>query len=140
MLEPDDINGYLAAKNSAALRQRQKASQVLLRPNIDLKEMVAAIPALRDVLSKEDPELLEQTEIQIKYATYIEKEKELVRKMNQLEDLMIPQGFNFDQLQSLSKEARQKFSRIKPSTLGQASRISGVSPSDVQVLMVFMGR
>jgi tRNA uridine 5-carboxymethylaminomethyl modification enzyme len=140
MLEPDEVNGYLTVQNSAALRQRQKASQVLLRPNIDLKEMAAVVPALRDVLCKEDPEHLEQTEIQLKYATYIEKEKELVRKMNQLEDLVIPQGFNFDQLQSLSKEARQKFNRIRPSTLGQASRISGVSPSDVQVLMVFMGR
>lgn len=140
MLEPDDINGYLTLKDSAPLRQRQKASQVLLRPNIDLKEITGAVPALQDALAGQDPEHLEQTEIQIKYATYIEKEKELVRKMNQLEDLVIPQGFNFDQLQSLSKEARQKFNRIRPATLGQASRISGVSPSDVQVLMVFMGR
>ncbi len=75
-----------------------------------------------------------------KYDTYIEKEKELVSKMSQLEDLIIPDNFNYEKLVSLSNEARQKFTKIKPRTLGQASRISGVNPSDVQILMVFMGR
>lgn len=140
VLEPADIDAYLIEKQSAPLRQRQKVSQLLLRPNISLEEIQAAVPTLKEALSGQDPENLEQTEIQIKYATYLEKEKELVRKMNQLEDLVIPPGFNFDQLHSLSIEARQKFNRIRPTTLGQASRISGVSPSDVQVLMVFMGR
>lgn len=139
-LEPDQINELLVQKASAPLRQRQKAAQVLLRPNVDLFSMKSEVPALNSALSAYDPESLEQAEIQIKYAVYIEKEKELVRKMNQLEDLIIPAGFNFDQLRSLSAEARQKFMKIRPTTLGQASRISGVSPSDVQVLMVFMGR
>ncbi len=84
--------------------------------------------------------MTEQAEIQIKYDVYIEKEKDLVKKMSQLEDLMIPENFNYDRIASLSNEAMQKFKRIKPRTLGQASRISGVNPSDVQILMVYMGR
>ena len=84
--------------------------------------------------------MLEQSEIQIKYEVYIAKEKELVEKMAQLENLLIPDNFNYDKLSSLSNEALQKFKKIKPRTLGQASRISGVNPSDVQILMVYMGR
>jgi tRNA uridine 5-carboxymethylaminomethyl modification enzyme len=83
---------------------------------------------------------LEQAEIQLKYDTYITKEKELVAKMSQLEELLIPDNFNYEKLVSLSNEARQKFNKIRPRTLGQASRISGVNPSDVQILMVYMGR
>ena len=84
--------------------------------------------------------VLEQAEIQLKYDVYIEKEKELVKKMSSLEDLIIPESFNYDKLNALSTEARQKLGTIKPRTLGQASRISGVNPSDVQILMVYMGR
>jgi tRNA uridine 5-carboxymethylaminomethyl modification enzyme len=76
----------------------------------------------------------------VKYETYINKEKELVEKMSQLEDLVIPDNFNYDKISAISNEALQKFKRIKPRTLGQASRISGVNPSDVQILMVYMGR
>ena len=101
--------------------------------------MVEAIPKL-STFSEFQIESLEQAEIQIKYEVYIEKEKELVEKMSKLEDLMIPESFNYDKLSALSNEARQKFNRIKPQTLGQASRISGVNPSDVQILMVYMGR
>ena len=102
--------------------------------------MIKHIPTVSDAMKGYDSETLEQAEIQIKYETYIEKEKELVSKMSQLEDLVIPDNFNYDKLVSLSNEARQKFTKIKPRTLGQASRISGVNPSDVQILMVFMGR
>ena len=102
--------------------------------------MINNIPKLKEIFIGFDSETLEQAEIQIKYDTYIEKEKELVSKMSQLEDLMIPDNFNYEKLVSLSNEARQKFTKIKPRTLGQASRISGVNPSDVQILMVFMGR
>jgi tRNA uridine 5-carboxymethylaminomethyl modification enzyme len=97
-------------------------------------------PVLKTTLSIFSKEIIEQVEIQLKYDTYIEKEKELVAKMSQLEDLIIPDNFNYEKLGSLSNEARQKFNKIKPRTLGQASRISGVNPSDVQILMVFMGR
>ncbi len=139
-LEPDETNGFLKEVQSAELSVKQKASQVLLRPMVDLKEMMAGIPKLKEALHTFDNETIEQAGIQIKYETYIEKEKELVAKMSQLEDLVIPENFNYEKLNSLSTEARQKFIKIKPRTLGQASRISGVNPSDVQILMVFMGR
>jgi tRNA uridine 5-carboxymethylaminomethyl modification enzyme len=86
------------------------------------------------------PEAIQQAEIQIKYEVYLIKEEELVKKMSDLEDLLIPETFNYEHVSSLSNEARQKFKKIKPRTLGQASRISGVNPSDVQILMVYMGR
>jgi len=139
-LEPDETANYLLEKNTTPLTQKQKATQVLLRPNIDLRSMTNAIPRLGHALQPYTPEMLEQSEIQIKYEVYIGKEKELVEKMAQLEDLLIPDNFNYDKLSSLSNEALQKFKKIKPRTLGQASRISGVNPSDVQILMVFMGR
>ena len=83
---------------------------------------------------------MEQAEIEIKYHVYLEKEEELIKKMNTLENQAIPDNFNYDKIMSLSNESRQKFNKIKPQTLGQASRISGVNPSDVQILMVYMGR
>jgi tRNA uridine 5-carboxymethylaminomethyl modification enzyme len=135
-----ESESFLKESNSASLLFKQKAAQILLRPNIDLMKMMAAIPSLGEQLSAFDTEILEQAEIQIKYDTYIEKEKELVQKMSQLENLLIPDNFNYDKLVSLSNEARQKFTKIQPRTLGQASRISGVNPSDVQILMLFMGR
>jgi tRNA uridine 5-carboxymethylaminomethyl modification enzyme len=138
-IEPDEINPYLNEIGSSPLVQKQKALQILLRPDVSLRSMVAAIPKLSP-FSKFRIESLEQAEIQIKYEVYIEKEKELVEKMSKLEDLIIPDSFNYDKLSALSNEARQKFNRIKPQTLGQASRISGVNPSDVQILMVYMGR
>jgi len=139
-LDPTESADYLLEKNTTPLLQKQKAQQVLLRPGIDLNSMRSAIPRLGEVLTDYTPEILEQAEIQIKYDVYIEKEKELVKKMAQLEDLLIPDNFNYDRIGSLSNEALQKFKKIKPRTLGQASRISGVNPSDVQILMVFMGR
>ncbi len=135
-----EINDYLQRCGSAMLNNKQKLSQLLLRPNVELKEMISASPRLAVVLKRFSPETLEQAEIQIKYETYINKEKELVDKMSQLEDLMIPEAFNYEKIISLSNEARQKFTKIKPATLGQASRISGVNPSDIQILMIYMGR
>ena len=139
-LEPAESANYLLEKNSAPLTQKQKAGQILLRPGIDLPSMARAIPRLGDELATYTPETLEQAEIQVKYDVYIEKEKDLVQRMSQLEHLLIPDNFNYDRIASLSNEALQKFKKIKPRTLGQASRISGVNPSDVQILMVFMGR
>jgi tRNA uridine 5-carboxymethylaminomethyl modification enzyme len=139
-LDPEEINPLLQSMNSAVIASKQKAAQILLRPNIALADMVTAVPALQTALNEFDRETLEQVEILTKYETYIDKERELVSKMSQLEDLLIPEKFNYDKLVSLSNEARQKFTKIRPRTLGQASRISGVNPSDVQILMVFMGR
>ncbi len=139
-VEPSESNDYLESKQSSPIAVKQKAAQVLLRPGISLKEMITRITSLSALLSVYDEDVLEQAEIQLKYDVYIEKEKDLVEKMNQLEDLAIPENFNYDKLVSLSNEARQKFIKIQPRTLGQASRISGVNPSDVQILMVYMGR
>ncbi len=139
-LEPEEINGLLESVQSSPLVSRQKALQLLLRPNISLMEMVKHVPRIKEALKNINAEILEQVEIQTKYETYIEKEKELVVKMCQLEDLVIPDNFKYEKLVSLSNEARQKFTKIRPRTLGQASRISGVNPSDVQILMIYMGR
>jgi tRNA uridine 5-carboxymethylaminomethyl modification enzyme len=139
-VEPSEAEAYLQSKNSSPLLQKQRALQVLLRPNIDLIAMCKYIPRLGSALSTFDRDTLEQAEIQIKYETYIEKEKELVAKMSQLENLVIPDTFDYDKVAALSNEALQKFKKIKPRTLGQASRISGVNPSDVQILMIYMGR
>ncbi len=137
---PAEVNDYLISVQSAPLLIKQKAAQLLLRPGIDVKSMMKHIPALNQLISKYSNDVIEQAEIQLKYDIYIEKEKELVDKMSQLENLSIPENFNYEKLVSLSNEARQKFTKIQPRTLGQASRISGVNPSDVQILMVFMGR
>jgi tRNA uridine 5-carboxymethylaminomethyl modification enzyme len=139
-LEPSEADGFLAENNSAPLPQKQKAIQLLLRPNITLESMIAGLPKVQQALNGFTEEIIEQADIQIKYNVYIEKERELVKRMNQLEDLLIPENFDYNKILSLSAEAMQKFKKIKPRTLGQASRISGVNPSDVQILMVYMGR
>lgn len=139
-IEPADINGYFSSIASAAITEKQKASKILLRPNVDLYSLMQTSGALGDSLSGIPGESVEQAEIQIKYERYIEKEQEIVEKMSQLENMAIPSTFDYDRVFALSNEALQKFKKIKPATLGQASRISGVNPSDVQILMVFMGR
>ena len=139
-LTPDESKDYLESVYSAPLVVKQKAAQLLLRPGVSLKEMANAMPVLGSILKEYDSDCIEQAEIQINYDTYIEKEKDLVLKMSQLENLKIPHNFNYEKLVSLSNEARQKFKKIQPQTLGQASRISGVNPSDVQILMLYMGR
>ncbi len=137
---PEETEAFLLDNASSPLKQKQKAAQVLLRPGIKLKHMKTRIPSVESVLKDLDDETLEEAEIQMKYATYIQKEKELVERMSHIENLEIPDNFNYAKLQSLSTEARQKFHKIRPKTIGQASRISGVNPSDVQVLMIYMGR
>lgn len=139
-VEPEEINPYLQEINSAPLLQKQKLSQLLLRPNVEFKQMITASSRLSSVVAHFSNDAIEQAEIQVKYDTYINKEKELVERMSQLEELIIPDSFNYEKIISLSNEAKQKFNKIRPRTLGQASRISGVNPSDVQILMVYMGR
>jgi tRNA uridine 5-carboxymethylaminomethyl modification enzyme len=131
---------YLMLIGSATLSFTQKASQILLRPNVSLQGMIDSINSVAAAMESYSREISEQAEIQIKYSTYIQKEKELVEKMALLENLSIPEDFNYEKLVSLGNEAKQKFKKIQPRTLGQASRISGVNPSDVQILMVYMGR
>lgn len=139
-LEPEEVNGYLLQLNSAPISEKQKADKILLRPDVELKEMIANISKIENALHNYSNDFIEQASIQVKYDVYIEKEKELVSRMNQLENLEIPDTFDYKKIQALGNEAREKLVRIKPRTLGQASRISGINPSDVQILMVYMGR
>ena len=139
-VDPSGINEFLASSGSTEINQKQKLAQILLRPGIGLINLANAIPGLADSLSSFDKETIEQAEIQVKYEVYIDKEKELVNRMSQLEELEIPTVFDYGKVQAISSEAREKLGKIKPRTLGQASRISGINPSDVQILMVYMGR
>lgn len=139
-VEPAEINPYFDTLQSAPVTEKQKATKLILRPNVSLTAMLPYVPKLQSALLHIAPDVLEQAEIQIKYERYIEKEKEVVDKMSQLENALIPDNFDYDKIHAISNEALQKFKRIRPSTLGQASRISGVNPSDVQILMVYMGR
>ncbi|TDH25200.1 tRNA uridine-5-carboxymethylaminomethyl(34) synthesis enzyme MnmG [Segetibacter sp. 3557_3] len=138
--EPEEINAYLETVPSAPLLKKQRINQLLLRPGVGLSAMQKASDKLDQLLEPYDEDTLQQTEIQVKYDAYITKEKELVDKLNTLDQLIIPDSFDYAKIVSLSNEARQKFLKIRPTTLGQASRISGVNPSDVQILMVYMGR
>jgi tRNA uridine 5-carboxymethylaminomethyl modification enzyme len=122
------------------MQERTKADKILLRPGIHLDEMIKAMPSLKAGLDGYNKLELEQAEIQIKYGTYIQKEKDIVAKMQNLEGLQIPESFDYNGIVALGTEAKQKLTQVKPRTLGQASRISGVNPSDVQILMVYMGR
>lgn len=139
-VEPDQINPYFEKIGSAPITEKQKAAKIILRPNVDLLSLAAYMPALKEALSCFDQDSLEQSEIQIKYERYIEKEQDIAKRMSQMENTKIPDSFDYDKVAAISNEALQKFKRIRPRTLGQASRISGVNPSDVQILMVYMGR
>lgn len=139
-IEPDEINPVYERINSSLASETQKLSKIILRPNLGLKEITNSIDRVNDKLKNFSSESLEQAEIQVKYERYIEKEQELVEKMSLMENQLIPDVFDYDKVHALSAEALQKFKKIKPRTLGQASRISGVNPSDVQILMVYMGR
>ncbi len=139
-LEPIEINGFLLENESSLVSEKIKASQVLLRPGIGLQNLIDSLPVFKKQLGSFSKASIEQAEIQIKYEVYLQKEEELISKMSALEDQVIPDSFNYENISSLSNEARQKFKKIRPQTLGQASRISGVNPSDVQILMVYMGR
>jgi tRNA uridine 5-carboxymethylaminomethyl modification enzyme len=139
-LDPSEANPYLEVQGSAPISYKQKAAQLLARPDVDLESMKRLVPRIATALGPFSREATQQAEIQVKYDVYIEKEKDLVAKMKQFEELLIPETFDYDRIAALSNEALQKFKKIRPSTLGQASRISGVNPSDVQILMVYMGR
>ena len=138
---PEVINPILEAKDSAIVKQSDKLFKPLSRPNITMQDM-QKIDFVTSYINKHDldHEVLQQTEIQIKYAGYIAKEKNNADKLNRLEGIKIPEGFDYSKLKSLSYEAKEKLSAIKPVTVSQASRISGVSPNDISVMLVYMGR
>jgi len=139
-VEPEEINAWFEKIGAAKISEKQKVEKILLRPSVELPDLAEELPKLKEALSPFTKEAIEQAAIQVKYDVYIEKEKELVQRMSRLEELEIPEAFDYKKIASLGNEAREKLTRIKPRTLGQASRISGINPSDVQILMVFMGR
>lgn len=140
-VSPDLINPILEAKNSAAIRQSDKMLKMFSRPNITMDDM-RNIESVEQFIQENnlEQEVLEQTEIQIKYSGYIQKEKANADKLNRLEGVKIPANFDYAKLKSLSYEAREKLTAIQPVTISQASRISGVTPNDISVLLVYMGR
>ena len=138
---PEDINPILESVNSAPVKQSHKMFKSFSRPNVTMDHM-RNLKSVADFIKEEgiDREVMEQTEIQVKYAGYIAKEKNNADKLQRLENIKIPDNFDYRLLKSLSYEAREKLEAIRPVTISQASRISGVSPSDISVLLVFMGR
>ena len=139
-IEPIEVNTFLNEIGSSPITEKYRAAKLLLRPNIELVDLITAVPKIKNALIEYSADALEQASIQLKYDSYIEKEKELVEKMSQLENQVIPDIFDYNKVPALSNESRSKFLKIRPRTLGQASRISGVNPSDVQILLVYMGR
>ncbi len=140
---PHEVNDLLIKLETEPIRQKGKLLPILSRPQVSLSELEAHLPVLKSLIERVRTECLdapEQAEIVLKYEGYITKEREMVAKMDKLEDVFMKPDFDYHGLQSLSTEARQKLTRIKPRTLGQASRISGISPADISVLMVYLGR
>ena len=134
-------NPVLEAKDSSPMKQSDKIFKIFSRPNITMED-VMEFPGVKEFINDNDlnEEMMEQTEIQVKYAGYINKEKNNADKLHRLEDIKIPQNFDYSNIKSMSFEAREKLNKIQPVTVSQASRISGVSPSDISVLLVYMGR
>lgn len=139
-VEQDLVNPFLDSVGSTPTSQKVKLHSILGRPQVDITGLSNAIPALNNFLADKREESIEEAEILIKYEGYIVKEQENAEKLVRLENIYLKPDFDYHSLQSLSMEARQKLTKVKPSTIGQASRISGVSPSDISVLMVFLGR
>jgi len=142
-LKPEDANPWLEERGTSALKQKVKAYEVAKRPQVslhDLKELLPALDALYLRCGKRGDEIFEAAEISIKYEGYISRERQMADKIKRLERISLDEHFEYDKLKSLSTEARHKLSRVKPRTIGQASRISGVSPSDISVLLIYMGR
>lgn len=139
-LDDTDVNSFLVNHGSAPISEKTKADKILLRPGINIQQLIDAVPKLKDAIGHYHTLELEQAEIQIKYGTYIQKERDIAAKMRNLEDLQIPTSFDYNGIVALGTEAKQKLTAIKPATLGQASRISGINPTDIQILMVYLGR
>ena len=137
----NDINKILEEKSSAILSQKVKYKKILSRPHITMLNL-QKIEKVSDFIKSENivDDAIEQAEIEIKYGGYLSREKETAKKMIRLEDIKISKEFEFDKLHSISTEGREKLKNIQPSTIGQASRISGVSPSDINILLIYLGR
>jgi len=139
-VEPHIVNQGLNNLSTAAIKEKINISSLLKRPEVGISDLKVMNPDIDSFLGRFTTEVQEQVEIQIKYDPYIQKEKEMASKMNSLENYTINSGFDYDRIKGLSAEGREKLKKIKPATLGQASRISGVSPADLSIIMVYLGK
>jgi tRNA uridine 5-carboxymethylaminomethyl modification enzyme len=142
-IAPADINAFLERSGTSALRQKMKLMEIAKRPQVLLNELIDEIPGLKEIekeCGKRAGEIMEAAEISIKYEGYIKRERLMADKIKRLERIKLGPEFDYNKLKSISTEGRQKLSKIKPANIGQASRISGVSPSDISVLLIYMGR
>lgn len=139
-IHPKDVNEFLKSSGTSEIKQKVKLSSIISRPQVTLASVMQNLPAEKVQLEKYNAHSIEQAEIKIKYNGYIERERDMANKLNRLEDVKIKPDFDFHKLNSISAEAREKLTNIKPETIGQASRISGVSPSDISVLLIHFGR
>ncbi len=142
-ISPEQINAYLKRVETTPLKQKRKLLDVVLRPQVRLTDLIEEIAELKEIVGQiehKKDEIIESAEVLIKYSGYIQREQQMADKLKRLEHINIPKGFNYDNISSLSTEGRQKLKKIEPKNIGQAARISGVSPSDISVLLVYMGR
>jgi len=140
---PEEINEFMIASGTSPLKQKMKLIEVAKRPQVRLNELIDVVKGLQEIYARcgnRAGEIVEAAEIAIKYEGYIAREKLMADKIKRLEKIKLDENFDYNRLTSISTEARQKLSRIKPTSIGQASRISGVSPSDISVLLIYMGR
>lgn len=140
-VKPEEANPVLRGKNSSPIKQSDKVFKIYSRPNISIDD-IRQFSSVEEYITENNlnQEVIQQAEVQVKYAGYIAKEKNNADKLTRLEHVKIPEGFDFSQIKSMSLEAREKLKDIMPKTVAQASRISGVSPNDISVLLVYMGR
>jgi tRNA uridine 5-carboxymethylaminomethyl modification enzyme len=142
-VSPEDLNPVLELKDSSLLTQKVKMSSIITRPQIEIIDLLNLNMDLNNLaqdLTKEHPDVVSQAEILMKYEGYISREEEQANKMNRLEDVAIPSDIDFKKMLSLSSEAKEKLTKVRPVNIGQAARISGVSPSDISVLLIHLGR
>lgn len=142
-VKPSQLNDYLARKGSAELKQGCKLAEIVMRPQVSLLELTEILPELKEKISNHSisqDELIERCEIRLKYSGYIERERQIADKLHRLENIPLKGRITYSEVQSLSTEARQKLTKIDPDTIGQASRIPGISPNDINVLLVLLGR
>ncbi len=141
-LDPDEINGYLGKAGTSEIRQKVKAINIAARPQIELKDYLRKIEFPDEEIMKSErfDEVAESAEIKIKYEGYIERERNIADKIKRLDGVRIPEDLDYSELMSISTEGRQKLSKIRPANIGQAGRIIGVSPSDISILLMYLGR
>lgn len=142
-ISPEIINEKLKRLKTNVIKQKIKSFDLITRPQIKIYDLLNEIPEIKELINKieeREEEIIESAEINIKYKGYIEREKKLAEKLKRLENIKIDENIDYTKMMSISTEARQKLMKIKPVTIGQASRISGVSPADISVLLIYMGR